>query len=364
MATKRALLDGMRFHVARLISKEGVDVTDEKEYERPIKLLRKDPRYHANGEAIQMDSKEAMEDERERERLESLKLERQRVREEHQKQMAPAAVAKKKPQAFKKKVEQVYRADDTPEARKRSQLRYEEALPWHLADFTEKKIWQGAYEAALSECHVMLVKTDIGFRLVPIEKWYRFRPKATTKEHMDVETAEAQMAKGQRAPRWILKNEMRDKEAKKMEAAYSGYGLFSRSGEREERKGGDAMDVGDEPEVAADADDIDFDAKDEFADDEENELFEGDDDTKKLTEERLKREALNANIFDLNDEKEVDAEAERDKMLAEVAKRLEKSTKKALLKREKNFTYESDSEGNNPYSSEVCFLILRFINYI
>jgi len=298
------------------------------------------------------DSKEALEDDKERERLEVAKLERQRIREENQKQMAPAAATKKKPQAFKKKVEQVYRADDTPEARKRSQLRYEEALPWHLADDDDKKVWQGAYEAALSETHVMLMKTENGFRMVPIEKWYRFRPKATSKEHMDVETAEAQMAKGQRAPRWLLKNDKRDKEAKKEQAAYSGYGLFSRSGERDERGGRDAMDVGDEPEVAADADDIDFNVDEEFADDEENELFEGDDDTKKLTEERLKREALNANIFDLNDEKEVDAEAEREKMLAEVAKRLEKSTKKALLKREKNFDYASDSDGN-PYSSEV-----------
>jgi transcription initiation factor TFIIF subunit alpha len=353
-ATKRELLKGLRYHVARMISKDNVDITNPEEYERPIKLHRKDPRFQTNGSAMDVDSKEDLIDDKQREQLEAAKAERQRIREEQAKQMAPAASQKRKPQAFKKKVEQVFRPDDTPEERKRQQLRYEEALPWHLEDFEEKKIWQGAYEAALSECHVMLMRQQDGtFRMVPLEKWYRFRQKATQKEHVDPDEAEKQMAKGQRAPRWLLKNEAQERKIKMEEQRFQSRGLFARSGDKMETRVTNGMDFGDQPEVAEDANDIDFDVQEDFADDEENELFEGDDDTKRLAEEKLKRDQLNANVFDMKDEKEVDDEEEQQKLLAEVTKRLEKSTRKALLKREKNYDYATDSDGENPYSSEV-----------
>lgn len=361
----------MRFHVARMISREVVDVTDEKAFERPLKLHRKDPRFQAqgangSGNGMDIDSKdELLVDEKQREALEAAKMERQRIREEQAKQMAPGAgtaSAKRKPQAFKKKVEQVYRADDTPEERKRQQLRYEEALPWHIEDFEEKKIWQGAYEAALSECHVMLVAAEDGkgFRLVPLEKWYRFREKATQKkERMDPEQAERAVQKGLKVPRWLTKNEDMARQLKKEQDNYQKAMLYTRSGEKE-ATGTNGMDLGDQPEVAEDANEIDFNVDEEFADDEENELFEGDDETKKLAEEKLKKDALNANVFDMKDEKEVDKEEEQQKLLAEVAKRLEKGTRKALLKREKNYDYASDSEEENPYSSSVSFPPLSF----
>jgi transcription initiation factor TFIIF subunit alpha len=367
-ATKKELLAGMRFHVARMISKEHVDITNEKEWERPIKLHRKDPRYqaHANG-AMDIDSKEDMIDEKQREALEIAKAERQRIREEQDKQMATSTVQKRKPQAFKKKVEQVYRADDTPEEKKRQQLRYEEALPWHIEDFEEKKIWSAGYEAALSECHVMLVEQpDKSFRLVPLEKWYRFREKSTQKkERIDPEVAEKQMARGAHAPRWLMKNEEKQKQIKKEEDAWRNANLYTRSGTKEEaaflpsatNDGGIDLNTAD---VDPDANDIDFNVDEEFADDEENELFEGiDEDTKKMAEEKLKRDQLKANVFDMKDEKEVDEEEETEKRLKEVSKALEKGTRKALLKREKNYDYASDSEGENPYSSSVsgCYCL-------
>ncbi|KIW08330.1 uncharacterized protein PV09_01247 [Verruconis gallopava] len=350
-STKRELLQGLRYHVARLITKENIDIADEKQFDRPVRLHRKDPRFHPSSNTMEVDSKEELIDEKQREQLEAAKLEKQRIREEQAKQMAPAASQKRKPQAFKKKVEQVYRADDTPEERKRQQLRYEEALPWHIEDFEEKKVWQGSYEAALSECHVMLMQQpDNSFRLVPLEKWYRFREKATQKQRLDPEQAEQQMTKGQRAPRWLLKNEAQERRIKAEEAAYQKASLFTRSGEKEPKRTANGMDL-DQPEVDPDANDIDYNVEEDFADDEENDLFEGDDDTKKMAEEKLKRDQLNANVFDMKNEKEVDAEEEQEKLLAEVAKRLEKGTRKALLRREKNLDYASDSE-ENPYSSE------------
>jgi len=309
---------------------------------------------------MDIDSKEDLLDEKERERVEAAKLERQRIREENAKLIAPAAPSKKKPQAFKKKVEQVYRTDDNPEDRKRSQLRYEEALPWHIEDFDNKHIWQGSYEAALSECHVMLMESesdpaqDAHFRLVPVEKWYKFREKNKIK-HRTPEEVEAAMSKKFKEPKFLMKHEEENIKKKRINMDRERTrGLFQRSGGRDEiedKAEGALSAVKDTP---ADADDIDFNIEEEFADDEENPIFEGDDDTQKQAEERIKRDQLGANVFGMTDEQEVDEEAEREKKLAELTKQLEKGTRKALLKREKNFDYETDSDGN-PYSSEVSF---------
>lgn len=307
---------------------------------------------------MDIDSKDGLLDEKERERIEAAKLERQRQREKNAELIAPSGPSKKKPQAFKKKVEQVYRTDDNLEDRKRSQLRYEEALPWHLEDFEDKHIWQGSYEAALSECHVMLMheaqdqSRDHHLKLVPLEKWYRFREKNKVK-YKAPEDIESLMNKKIKEPAFLIKHEQQEKTRKWLEKdANKGRGLFQRAGGREEAEAKESGDLFGGGDTAADADDIDFNLEEEFADDEENPVFEGDDDTQKQAEERIKRDQLAANVFGMTDEQAVDEEAEREKKLAEMRKQLEKGTRKTLLKREKNFDYASDSD-SNPYSSGV-----------
>ncbi|QDS75526.1 hypothetical protein FKW77_005253 [Venturia effusa] len=358
--TKRALLEGLRFHVARLNSKDFVDVTDESTFTRPIRLHRRDPRISMAGDGMDLDSKEDLLNEQEREKLELAKAARQAQREENAKLMAPTAPSKKKPQAFKKKVEQVYRTEDNAEDRKRSQLRYEEALPWHLEDFDNKHTWQGFYEAALSGCHVALMQATednsgsngqarpAHLKVIPLEKWYRFREKSKAKIKFtgDVDTL---MNKKIKEPAIILKHENEERRKRIWEAdANKTRGLFQRNGGREEKEikedelfGGDQADG---------ADDIDFDLNEEFDDDEENPIFEGDDDTQKQAEERVKRDQLAANVFGMTDEQQVDAEAEKERKAAELAKLGIKGTSKILVKRERNYDYEDDSDGN-PYQS-------------
>lgn len=360
--TKRALLEGLRFHVARLNSKDLVDVTDESTFTRPIRLHRRDPRITIGGDGMDLDSKDDLLNEQEREKLEIAKAARQAQREENAKLMAPTAPSKKKPQAFKKKVEQVYRTEDNADDRKRSQLRYEEALPWHLEDFDNKHTWQGFYEAALSGCHVALtqfpaihdaqnnVVRDSHLKLVPLEKWYRFREKSKAKIKFtgDIDTL---MNKKFKEPSIVLKHENEERKRRMWEAdANKTRGLFQRNGGREEKEikedelfGGDRADG---------ADDIDFDLNEEFADDDENPIFEGDDDTQKQAEERVKRDQLAANVFGMTDEQQVDAEAEKEKKAAELAKLGVKGTAKILVKRERNYDYEDDSDGN-PYETSV-----------
>jgi transcription initiation factor TFIIF subunit alpha len=348
------MLKDLRHHVARLQSKESLEITDQEQFKRPIYLHRRDPRAVQDDGAMDVDSKEAVEAEQERERQEAVRAERQRVREENQKLIAPSMATKKKPQAFKKKVEQVYRTDETPEDRKRNQLRYEEALPWFLEEMDNKNVWQGSYEAALSESHVQLmpVEDGKGFRVVPVEKWYRFRERNKFK-HLDIEEAEARMGKKVKEPRWFMDSQ-KETERKKMveREAQRTTGLFQRSGGRDEKPvTSENVELGGRPDEAPDADDIDFNVEEEFADDEENALFEGDDETQRMAEDRIKRDQLAANVFGMTDEQKVDEEAEREKNLKKIQKQLEKGTRKALLKREKNFDYESDSD-ENPYTEE------------
>jgi transcription initiation factor TFIIF subunit alpha len=102
-----------------------------------------------------------------------------------------------------------------------------------------------------------------------------------------------------------------------------------------------------------DADDLDFDGDDLFQDDDEMPTVEPDkDEEAKESKEKIKREQLGANIFDNNDEADVDEELEEEKREAELRKKLGKGVKKALTKREKMMVYESDS--SNPYASSVC----------
>ncbi len=358
VTTKKALLEGLRHHVMRLSSRKPVNPMSEAEFTRPVRLHRRDPRAPPSGAgtaAMDVDSKEEVMDDKEREKQEAMKAERQAIREANQAQIAPTAAAKVvKPPAFKKKTEQVFRADDTPEARKRSQLRYEEALPWHLEDFDNKNTWVGNYEAALSECHVMLMVVESGFRMVPLEKWYKF----TSKNHfktLTIEEAEERMGKKYKEPRWVLQTQMATEQKKAEEAKRAkSKGLFTRKAGRGDDEKPVKTEDEERPEVAADVDDIDYNLEEAFADDEQDAIFGGDEEENKVAEERIKREQLGANLFGKNEDKDFDAEEDQKKMEARLKKRLEKGLRKALTKREKNYVYENESE-SNPYTSEVGF---------
>jgi transcription initiation factor TFIIF subunit alpha len=356
-ASRKDTLKDQRHHVARFASKDPLDITNQEQFKRPIYLHRRDPRANMDVNGMDVDSKEDLEAEQERLRIEEQKEKRAMQREENAKLIAPGIATKKKPQAFKKKVEQVYRTDETPEDRKRNQLRYEEALPWFLEEMDNKNVWTGNYESALSETHVLLMDRDDGpgYRLVPLEKWYRFRERNKFK-HLDIEEAEKRMDGKTVVPRWFQNKVKKQQEEQiKQEAALKPRGLFTRGGGREEKEVKiEGEEYADRPEIAVDADDIDFNVDEQFDDDDENALFEGDDETQKLAEERIKRDQLNANIFGLTDEQVVDEEAEREKKLKLLQKQLEKGTRKALVKREKNFDFLSDS-ASNPYTEEVSY---------
>jgi transcription initiation factor TFIIF subunit alpha len=343
----------------RLQSKEEVDVQDEDQFTPPIRLHRRDPRAPPSGAGSHFEPEETTEDieeSKERERMEIAREERRKVREENQAKIAPTGT--KKPPAFQKKTEQKYRDDNTPAAKKRQLLRYEETLPWHLEDFENKQTWTGTYESEMSETHLMLTSDTQNahgqvIQIAPLERWYRFNPKTKAKSTEDVEMNKARaMAKGG----YFTKLEEKSKlKLIKEEDSKIARGIRTRIGGGQDdegriRRGNDDDDM---PVIKreADADDIDFNLEEDFADDEEglNGLFEGEDVDVKEAEEKLKREQLGAAAFDLRNEIEIYREEEEAAKAEENAKLLEKALRKSLVKREKNIDYETDDD--NPYAS-------------
>lgn len=370
-ATKRELLEGYRHHVIRFLpngssKSRNVNIADESQFTRPVKLHRRDPRattqnqWREDGNISEEPETKTM-DAQDRERLEAQRAERKAEREANQAQMAPvakSAAQKTNKNPFAKKTEQVFQVNSEKAHKvKDSQLRYEEAKPWHVEDFDGKNIWSGTYEGALSDCHVMLVETADGqggtrLDMVPLEKWYKFNAKNQFKA-LTIEEAEARMKKRVKDPRWFMETQKATEQASKERTSQRGGKLYTRAGERGERavKGED----GEGPEIANDIDDIDYNYEEAFADDEENALFEGAEDESKEAEEKIKREQREANIFELKEQKDFDKEEEEEKMKAREEKKKQKKLRKALMNKEKNYVYEDDSD-ENPYSSEVSHL--------
>ncbi|KAI9785405.1 MAG: hypothetical protein M1816_000420 [Peltula sp. TS41687] len=353
--TKRDIIQGLRFHVAKFASKKNIDPTDEQVFTRPVRLHRRDPRAPPGGaggeiknDPTSTDSKDGVLDDKEREQQEIARQEREAQRQADLAQIAPTTrfgAPPKKTGSKKQQNRPVYRPSEDPAVEKASKLRYEESMPWHLEDFDNKNIWVGNYESALSELHVGLTVGQSCFNVVPLEKWYKFTPKNQFNA-LTIEEAEARMKAKVKEPRWFMESRMAE-QVKKEEEQNKNRGNKLFLGKWEDSHGGRAGIPAHKSEFA-EVDDLDYE-EDRFADDEEPTILEGEEEDAKIAEERIKRDQLKANVFDLKEEQEYDREAEEEKKENELEKKLGKGLKKALMKREKNYIYDDDSDGN-PYS--------------
>jgi len=356
--TKRALREGLRYHIARFAAKKDIDPSNQDDFTRPVVLHRRDPKQPPPGKGIK-DEEVAADvpmDSKEREKQEALKAEKEKQKAADLAQIAPtgnnpSALAAKKTQAFRnEKTTQVHRLDKTEEQKKASDLRYEEALPWHLEDADNKNTWVGNYEAALSDTNVIFVIDGASFKMIPIEKWYKFTPKGQFKTYT-IEEAEAKMSKKIKESRWVMKsNEQKEADRAAQDTRKTLHNLFTVKAESNTYKSSGKREV-------EDMDDLDFDGDDLFQDDDEQATVEPDkDEETKDAQDRIKREQLGANVFDQANEAEVDQELDEEEKEAERRKKLGKGVKKALKKRERNLIYESDSE-SNPYSESVSHVV-------
>lgn len=357
VTTKRALREGLRHHIARFASKKEVDPNNQEEFLRPVILHRRDPKLPPPGKGIKDEDQimtDAPLDSKEREKQEILRAEKEKQKAIDLAQIAPtgnnaSAMAAKKSQAFRnEKTTQVHRLDKTEEQKKASDLKYEEALPWHLEDSDNKNTWVGNYEAALSDTNVVFVVDEGKFKMIPVEKWYKFTAKGQFKTYT-IEEAEAQMAKKTKESRWVMQtNEKNEGKRAVQDTRKTLQGLYTVKAESNTFKNSGKREM-------QDMDDLDFDGDDLFQDDDEQVTVEKqeDDDTKDA-QEKIKRDQLGANVFGQTNEAEVDKEEEEETKEAEQRRKLGKGVSKALRKRERNFVYGSDSD--HPYSDSVSRL--------
>lgn len=200
----------------------GVDPTNQDEFTRPVTLHRRDPRQPPPGREVKEEAptEEETVDTAEAERLAQVKAEREAQRAADNAQKAPVvkdANPKAKQQKEQKKPGlQIHYAPRTEEQKKQAEIRYEEALPWHLEDADGKNVWVGQYEAPLSDCKVAFKIHNGGFRMIPLEKWYKFQSKRGSFKIMSIEEAEKAMNKKVALGRWAVRDTQRQEAERAM----------------------------------------------------------------------------------------------------------------------------------------------------
>ncbi|KAG2734981.1 hypothetical protein G9P44_001195 [Scheffersomyces stipitis] len=360
----------IRFHIMRFQNKQDVNIMDE--FTKPVRLHRKDPRN------IQFQLTRAEIDLRKKEQEEA-KLERQRLKEEAEElaekeaiekgedpkkyrkngpdmsQVAPDGGARKaKKNLFKRKTRQINLMDD--EKRK---LRYEEYYPWVVEDYDGKNVFVGNYEAGSSESqHVLFVFDKDGFKMVPAEKVYKFTPR-NKYATLTLEEAEAKMEKNSSVPRWLMRH-MEDKsnasdstpDQRFRNSVPSNGSVLPAGGSSSRRRLRTVSGGGGSNDRDSDHDDLDFD--EEFADDEEAPIMDGDEEENKLSEQKIKKEMLKAAHFDGQSDAEGDDDLE-DLFETEKSRKVDKEGKKLrkVLNKREGGVYDSDEDENlNPYLSK------------
>ncbi|KAH7022431.1 hypothetical protein EDB80DRAFT_8198 [Ilyonectria destructans] len=353
MTTKKALLDGIRYHLMKFsqakLGDKPIDPADQDDFARPVTLHRRDARQPPPGRAVKVEVPEQPAvDELEAERMAQAKADREAQRAVDQAKIAPVAkdLNPKRPKKQKEERTNFNRAPKTVAAKKESDLRYEEALPWHLEDADGKNVWVGSYVAALSEANVAFMIDTSVFRMVPLEKWYRFTSKPPF-QPFTIDEAEALMNKKVDVGRWVMKDEERRAGQQDVEAtrqALYGRGSMIKT-ESDTFRAASRLEK-------MDHDEIDM-SGDEFQDDDETPNFERnvDDEDTKESKDRIRREQLGANLFGDGDEQEVDRDLKEQLKEELEREKYGKATKKALIKRDREFVYESDKSQDNPWSS-------------
>ncbi|KAK0269718.1 transcription factor IIF subunit tfg1 [Friedmanniomyces endolithicus] len=358
---KSALMRGLHYHGFRMQSRvndqgklQHVDPYNESEFVRPVRLYRRRPQ--DKPELLEQAAAVPGENDKEREQREIKRAERQAEREANQALIAPTGDAGKKPQQKKKpqkKVEDVYYDESNPKFQARSQLRYEEARPWHLEDFDNNNRWVGSYEEPLAKKHVMFEVSSSGFNLVPIEKWYRMVRTDKVKA-LDDRQIEKMMDSKHKAPRWFRND--KEVETAARQAAISAKREEHAQGRRAKREtdDDDAPAYVKQEEYRADVDEIDFEYDDEFQDDDEGHIFaDQDEDDAKDIEKKIREEMRGANLPDAGvkgaDEQDWVNEEKEQRNAADDERRRQKKLKKQLKRKESRVEYESDSDDGHEY---------------
>lgn len=374
----------IRFHIMKFATKQDVNIT--KDFTRPVRLHRKDPRnmqFHLTREELDQRKreKEQMEKLKQEEKEEATKpIEESEEKEQKDKLAAEAAkVAPEKPTLNKNQADMSQVAPDGGARKNRKnlfkrktrqinlmneekrKLRYEEHYPWVIEDYDGKNVFVGNYEAGSTEQqHVLFVFDKDGFKMIPAEKVYRFTPR-NRYATLTLEEAEAKMERNSSVPRWLMKHmEDRsiaegtpDQRFRYNSPAANGSVIANISNGSSGRRMRTVLGgSGSGNDRDSDHDDLDYD--EEFADDEEAPIMDGDEEENKLSEKKIKKEMLKAAHFD--GQLEAEAEDDLDDLFeTEKTRKVDKEGKKLrkVLNKREGGVYDSDEEDRlMPYLSK------------
>jgi transcription initiation factor TFIIF subunit alpha len=352
--TQNELTDIKR-HILKFQSK--LPVQPHETFTKPVRLHRKETRnlqYQLTRAEIEQRQRENAEAQRqaaeEREKAEKEGLIKPRIDISNDPNVAPEPVKTEEEKRIEKMAKQqmniapdggarnkIFKQDKrkTKQVRVMNEqdrkLRYEEYYPWVMEDYDGQNTWVGAYEAASSDMYCFLIMTENGFKMVPADKVYRFTPR-NKYATLTLEEAERRMERHNTVPRWLMKH-LDDNEQKLTRYERTKKKLKTVEGNNAEGSRNDD-------------DDLDFD--EEFADDEEAPIIDGNEEENKESEMKMKKEMLGANAMGLHDEHEEDVDD-----LFEVRKvdKDGEKVRKTLIKTEAGM-YDSDEEMINPYLSQ------------
>ncbi|KAJ2488516.1 transcription factor IIF subunit tfg1 [Coemansia sp. RSA 2050] len=378
-------------NVMRLLTPKSVDLQT---FTPPVKLRRRNKEYYRLKNKKRNEEKaEALEAEekKKRQQLEAdgVLMEVDGVAEAKKEESAvPIYMVKEKPKVdinliadrggarsnkrnlFKKKTKQVFFADE-----EKRRLDIEEARPWVLEDDDEKEVWTGSLEGGQSSTYVLFVLTDDGFKVVPVDRWYKFTPKLKYKT-LTLDEAEEELKRAQKSEaqdRWIMHKRM-----VRLDVNADGEGPAAPGGsERAQGSGGmqlsrsklvereidddmgfDDDDDGDDEEggkgkapkkrgsEGGRQGGEDFDFEMEFDDDEELGDVQFEYNEEEATQKKEQRQKASGSGYGSEGEEE-----DEDDQAASKSKFAAKHTdlRKLLRKREGRSEYKSDDDDANPY---------------
>lgn len=340
VTSKRELMEGLRYHLLQLSDKVPLDIRKESDFTKPARLHRRNPDWKDKSKDAN-DAPAATKD-AETEALDKRREARQKEREANMAQIAPSTkTGKNKLYGNKQKSAQVIHHDFTDEEKRRLQMNYEEKVPWVLEDFDNKHTLVGKHNQGSMGVYAAFAYEQNAdgerFRLVPVEKFYKFDRHSTVHEDVTWEQLEQHLKQSRKLADHVpatlaRKQEEREHQQMKEKEWRKNRGLFvADQSVRMTREGEDA--------------DLDFD--EDFADDEEGDIFGDKDEDEKAAEKKVKEDHLSAKIgWGEKDEQEVERQEAEELKAEKMKKYWGGDMKRALEKREHNYNLGSDSDGS------------------
>ncbi|KAI8384985.1 uncharacterized protein BYT42DRAFT_564292 [Radiomyces spectabilis] len=324
--------DHGRHHVMDFRTSKKIDL---KTFSRPVRLQRKDANYVPLRErGTETDTVESPSEVRGPKTSADTSL------------IAPMGGAtRNKNMLFKKRTRQIFLAKDDVR-----ELKEQEQKPWILEDYDGQNCFMGTLEGAQRSDYVLFVLTDNDFKVVPVDRWYKFQQKRNFKT-LTLEEAEKQLNTHQKrvGQRWMMLKREKEAEDEKEEKNTGKKSTRFKIVDDDEKFETDEDDTSHRRRSQHDSDLDDLDYDDDFQDDEEGGAeHEIEDEEIKDSKARIKRETKDY-MSDEQEDDDVQLRVTGGSKLSSEGKQM----RRLVRDLEKNRAYESDEEEGDPYASSA-----------